>query len=118
MLMRVVVRLRTPPEGRVVTGRRANRGSALMFALTLAGLGLLCFAICLWRWCFDLELVAFFPLQDRTFARWQVWFGLGLALHLLASPLVSYAVGGSSPEGPARRFGLPDRRTFRPRQLS
>ena len=81
-----------------------------MLALTLAGLGLFCFAVCLWRWCFDLELVAFFPLQHGILARWQVWFALGLTLHLMASPLVSYAVGGARPDGLHRRFQLPDRR--------
>jgi hypothetical protein len=110
MIMRVMVRLRTPPECKLMPGRRPNRGQALMFALTLAGSGLLCFAICLWRWCFDLELVAFFPLHQGMLSRWQVWFGLGLALHLMASPLVSYAVGDSRPEAFDRRFQLPDRR--------
>jgi hypothetical protein len=110
MIMRVFVRLRTSPERKLVTGRRPNRGQALMFAITLAGTGLLCFAICLWRWCYDLELVAVFPLHYGMLARWQVWFGLGLALHLMASPLVSYAVGGSRPDALHRRFQFPDRR--------
>lgn len=110
MIMRVFVRLRTSPEQKLVTGRRPNRGQALLFALVLAGAGLLCFGICLWRWCFDLELVAFFPLHYGMLARWQVWFGLGLALHLMASPLVSYAVGGSQHDVLQRRFQFPDRR--------
>jgi hypothetical protein len=110
MLMRVVVRLRTPPEHKLVAGRRPNRGQALMIALVLAGIGLLCFGICLWRWCFDLDLVASFPLHQGMLARWQVWFGLGLGLHLFASPLVSYAVGGSQSEDFANRFRMPDRR--------
>lgn len=110
MMMRVFVRLRTSPERKLVTGRRPNRGQALMFALGLAGTGLLCFAICLWRWCFDLELVAVFPLHHGMLARWQVWFGLGLALHLMASPLVSYAVGGARADGLHRPFQFPDRR--------
>jgi hypothetical protein len=78
-----------------------------MFALILAGAGLLCFGACLWRWCFDLELVAFFPLHRGMLARWQVWFGLGLALHLMASPLVSYAVGGARAEALEHRFPFP-----------
>jgi hypothetical protein len=110
MIMRVMVRLRTAPERKLMPGRRPNRGQALMFALALAGSGLLCFAICLWRWCFDLELVAFFPLQQGMLSRWQVWFGLGLAFHLMASPLVSYAVGGSRAEPIDRRLQLPGRR--------
>ena len=104
-----MVRLRTSPERKVTPGRRPNRGQALLFALTLAGSGLLCFAVCLWRWCFDLELVAFFPLHQGLLSRWQVWFGLGFALHLMASPLVSYAVGGSRPDAFERRLPLPHR---------
>jgi hypothetical protein len=96
--MRVALRLRTRPERKLVVGRRPNRGQALTFALAFVAAGLLCFAICLWRWCFDLELVTFFPLQRGVLARWQVWFGLGMALHLLASPLVSYSIGGSTPK--------------------
>ncbi len=110
MMMRVLVRLRTSPERNLVTGRRPNRGQALMFALILAGTGLLCFGICLWRWCFDLELVAFFPLHYGMLARWQVWFGLGLALHLMASPLVSYAVGGDRGGVLDRDLPFPGRR--------
>jgi hypothetical protein len=114
MLMRVLVRLHTPPEHKLVAGRRANRSQALTLALALPGVGLICFAVCLWRWCFDLELVAFFPFQSGLWARWQVWFGLGLALHLFASPLVSYAVGGSKPNALGQRFPVPARRLFRP----
>ena len=108
--MRVVVRLKTSPERKLTAGHRPNRGQALFVALVLAGVGLACFGICLWRWCYDLELVAFFPLHQGGLSRWQVWFGLGLGLHLAASPLVSYAVGGSQPDSFVRRFQFPDRR--------
>ena len=62
-------------------------------------LGLACFAVCLWRWCFDLGLVVFFPFEDAGVARWQVWFGLGVALQLSASPLLRYSAGGPDPHG-------------------
>jgi hypothetical protein len=48
-------------------------------------------------------------LHQGLLSRWQVWFGLGFALHLMASPLVSYAVGGSRPDAFERRLPLPHR---------
>ncbi len=100
--MRCVMRLRAAPERRVVRGRRANRGQALITALWLLSLGLACFSVCLWCWCFDFGLVGVLPFDQGAPARWQLWFGLGLAFQLLAAPLISYSGGGAKTQPAAR----------------
>ena len=107
--MRCVMRLRAAPERRIVRGRRANRGQALIAALWLVSLGMTFFSVCLWCWCFDLGLVGVFPFEKGAPARWQIWFGLGLVFQLLAAPLVSYSGGGVKTE-PAPRPRRPLRR--------
>ena len=89
--MRVVVRLRTRPEGRVVPGHRPNRPLARAAFGLLEALALNSFVLCGWRWLFDLEIVGRFPFADGVFARWQVWFAAAVVCQLLASALARYA---------------------------
>jgi hypothetical protein len=65
-----------------------------MFRLFAMG----CFAVCAWRWSFDLGLVQSFPAEEGLFARWQMWFAAGATLQILTSLLARYAHSLRQPE--------------------
>jgi len=85
--MRVVIR---SSKQSVDWADRSNRRLAVGAATVFQALVFVAFAICVWRWSFDLGLTGGFLVQDGVFARWQVWFALAAALQFLASVFVRY----------------------------
>jgi hypothetical protein len=81
--MRVVIRRR-------LTQREANRTEhpighlAARTGLAVQWLAINCFAVCVWRWSFDLGLLQSFPAEAGLFARWQMWFAAGAILQIFA----------------------------------
>ena len=69
---------------------RSNRRLAAGAATVFQALVFMAFAICVWRWSFDLGVAGGFLVQDGVFARWQVWFALAAALQFLASVFARY----------------------------
>lgn len=98
--MKVIIRLRTASETLVVPGRRANRRLAGETASVLAFAAMAGFVVCGWRWGNDLQMFDSFPFVEGVFSRWQVWFGLGLALQTLSSALANYGKHAARPDGP------------------
>jgi hypothetical protein len=86
--MRVVIR---SSKQSVDWADRSNRHLAAGAATVLQGLVFVAFAICVWRWSFDLGLAGGFLVQDGVFARWQVWFALAAGFQFLASVFTRYS---------------------------
>jgi hypothetical protein len=86
--MRVVIR---SSKQSVDWADRSNRRLAAGAASVFQALVFVVFAICVWRWSFDLGLTGGFLVQDGVFARWQVWFALAAALQFLASVFARYS---------------------------
>ena len=89
--MRLVIRLRTRLETKMIPRRRPNRrlaaaGMGVFRALSLNGFGL-----CVWRWLFDFDLVKAFPFHQGVLSHWQIWFLCGAVLQLMAQGLAKYA---------------------------
>ena len=89
--MRVVLRIRTAQEKRIVRSRRPNRRLAWLGASLLWPLAACCLLVCAWRWAFDLSWVSRFLPADGVFSHWQPWFVSGGLLHLGAVQLNRYA---------------------------
>ena len=89
--MRVILRIRTAPEKRLVPGRRPNRRLASLGISLVSPLALLCFAVCLWRWSYDLAWTGRFLVDSGILFHWQVWFIAGALLQLLVVWLGRYA---------------------------
>ena len=104
--MRVVIRLRAARQGKVAPGQRPNRRLATVAAGLLGALGVNGFALCVWRWGADLDVLGSFPISEGVFSHWQVWFGAGLVLQVLAALLSNYvrAPGRSSPSVRVRQL--------------
>lgn len=98
--MRIIVRIRTAPEKTIVRHRRPNRRLASATASLLLPVALFCFAVCLWRWSYDLSWTGQFLVSNGLFSHWQSWFLMGGVLQILAVKLARYA----GPEHP--RTGL------------
>ncbi len=98
--MRLVIRLRTRLETKMIPRHRPNRGLAaavgVLRALSLNGFGL-----CVWRWLFDFDLVKAFPFHQGILSHWQIWFLCGAVLQLMAQGLAKYA-GDSGELKPSR----------------
>lgn len=86
--MRVRVRRRVGGVPAPIAWARRN-GAVYSAGLTL--LGLISFAVCLWRWCWDLRVVGWFPFADGAGSHWQVWFFGGVVAVLLGGQLAVYA---------------------------
>lgn len=89
--MRLVLRLRTAPEGRMVPGRRPNQRLALGSAVFLGGSAVAGFLLCVWRWGLQFRMVDTFPFSQGFFSHWQTWFAAGLLLQALSTMLSNYA---------------------------
>ena len=89
--MRIILRIRTAPEKRIVRSRRPNRRLAWLGASLLWPAGVCCFLICSWRWAFDLSWVSRFLEADGIFSHWQPWFVVGGLAQVLAVQLTRYA---------------------------
>ena len=89
--MRIVLRIQTRPEKRIVRGRRPNRRLAYLGASLLLPLALFCFFICAWRWSYELSWTDEFLAPEGVLSHWQVWFLAAGVLQVLAVGLARYA---------------------------
>ncbi|MBI3666634.1 MAG: hypothetical protein HY236_10505 [Acidobacteria bacterium] len=107
--MRIVLRIRTAPEKCVVRGGWPNRRQAHVGASLLLPLALFCFFLCAWRWSFELSWTNDFLVKEGVLSHWQVWFGGGALLQIVAVWLARYAE-----PGPRRTPGAPTARAQEP----
>jgi len=92
--MRIV--LRFPKEGKEPGASPLRKLALLGFSL-LSPAALLCFAVCLWRWSYELSWAAQFPVVDGVLSHWQSWFVAGGALLIFAVAMARYAETGQRP---------------------
>ncbi len=95
--MRVVIRLRRARRRKVEPEQTPNRRLATGAAGLLCALGVNGFALCVWRWAADLDVLGSFPFSQGVFSHWQVWFGAGLIFQMFAALLSHYARGPGRP---------------------
>jgi hypothetical protein len=101
--MKVILRLRGAES---YLGRdRPNRGLAAVGSAAVLPLGLLCFAVCAWRWTFELGWVGTFLASDGVLSHWQVWFLAGTVWQTLAILLKRYSEPGE--DSPSNAIAAP-----------
>jgi len=103
MLVRVKLR-----KGRaIVRNRRKNTSIALAAGALLYPTALMVYLLGLWRLASDMGFAAEFTAYG-FFSHWQVWIGIGAALHGLAFILSRYGRGEQLPDLLMHlRFGKP-----------
>src|SRR4030095_3393134 len=89
--MKVKIRF---PRGRALQPRRGtNREVSAALGALLVPASLMAYSLGFWRLAFDLGLAGQFDITG-AFSHWQLWIGLGVALHAAAISLNRHARGG------------------------
>ena len=97
------------PQGRQLQHRRgSNRELSAALGALLVPASLMAYSLGFWRLASDMGLAGQFDITG-TFSHWQLWIGLGVALHATSITLKRHGRGGNL-EMPEILSALPGRR--------
>ena len=93
-------------RGHPVQRRRGkNRHVAFAFGALLVPASLMAYVLAFWRLASDMGMAGEFGITG-LFSHWQIWFGVGLLLHLAASTFNRYGRGGDLKVPPFLSFRM------------
>lgn len=102
----MMVRIKLP-KGRPVQKKNGkNRQVASAIGVLLIPAALMAYVLGVWRLASDLGMAGEFAITG-LFSHWQVWIGLGAALHIASASLNRYGNGGSLKGPRLLSFGPP-----------